>query len=91
MTKQEEIREGLAREICKRDNEDWDALSYSEKDFCREKSRLHLLYLHSQGAVIKVKCPNCGWSQFGGESVGMTPCHFCNSTGYIIEPLIKGD
>lgn len=44
----------------------------------------------SQGAVLKVKCPDCNWSQFvGEESVGMTPCHTCNSTGYIYEPLIE--
>jgi len=46
-------------------------------------------YFHSRGVVIKVKCPDCEWGQFGEEAVGMTPCYSCNSTGYIIEPLIK--
>lgn len=45
-------------------------------------------YLDSQGAVIRIKCPDCQWSQFGGETVGMTPCYSCGSTGYIIESLI---
>jgi len=36
----------------------------------------------------RVKCPHCEWSQFeSGESVGMTPCYNCNSTGYIYMPL----
>ncbi|KKN71472.1 hypothetical protein LCGC14_0420510 [marine sediment metagenome] len=39
--------------------------------------------------MIKVKCPDCEWSQFSDEMVGMTPCYRCNSTGYIIEPLIE--
>jgi len=34
---------------------------------------------------IKVKCPNCSWSEFSNEeSVAMTPCYNCNSTGYIL-------
>ena len=41
-----------------------------------------------KGVEVKVKCPDCAWSQFGEEAVGMTPCYSCNSTGYIIEPLI---
>ena len=44
----------------------------------------------SQGVMLRVKCPDCEWSQFGdGESVGMTPCLRCGSTGYITEPLIR--
>lgn len=44
---------------------------------------------HSQGGQLRVKCPDCEWSQFqDGEAVGMTPCYHCNSTGYIFEPLI---
>lgn len=46
-----------------------------------------LQYLHSQGVVKRVKCPDCEWSQFGEESVGMTPCFSCNSIGYLIEEL----
>lgn len=45
--------------------------------------------LHSQGVVIRIKCPDCEWSQFKEECVGMTPCYSCNSTGYIIKPLIE--
>ncbi len=49
-----------------------------------------LTYLHSQGYVRKVKCPDCAWAQFSpDEAVGMTPCYSCNSTGYITEPLIE--
>jgi len=37
---------------------------------------------------IKIKCPNCLWSEFrDGESVGMTPCFSCNSTGYIYKRI----
>ncbi len=50
-----------------------------------DKARLHLT---KWGVVIKVKCPDCVWGQFGDEPVGMTPCRTCNSTGYIIEPLV---
>ena len=40
--------------------------------------------------VRKVRCPTgCAWGQFPDEEpVGMTPCHSCNSTGYVFEPLI---
>ena len=48
-----------------------------------------LWVLNEDGVVIKVKCLDCEWSQFGEEHVGMTPCHSCNSTGYTVEPLIK--
>ncbi len=40
------------------------------------------------GVVIKVKCPDCAWGQVQ-ETVGMTPCYSCNSTGYITEPIIE--
>ena len=44
--------------------------------------------LFNNNLYQKVKCPHCGWSQFeGGESVGMTPCYNCNSTGYNYIPL----
>ena len=33
----------------------------------------------------RIRCPHCVWWQFEGESVGMTPCYECNSTGYIYE------
>lgn len=36
----------------------------------------------------KVKCPDCYWSEYqGDEAVGMTPCDYCQSTGYIYEPI----
>lgn len=39
---------------------------------------------------LKVKCPDCVWSQFEYlDAVGMTPCPRCNSTGYIVEPLVE--
>ena len=41
------------------------------------------------GVVIKLKCPDCCWGLLEGEHAGMIPCDTCNSTGYIIEPLIK--
>ena len=45
--------------------------------------------LDKLGAVIRVKCPDCSWYKFEDEVVGMTPCHSCNSTGYIVKPLIE--
>ncbi len=48
-----------------------------------------LRYLHSHDVMIKVKCPDCAWGQFFEETVSMTPCYTCNSTGYRIEPLIE--
>jgi len=62
-----------------------------EHNFHETNARVILDYLHSQGVVIKVKCPYCAWSSFEDEPVGMTPCEYCNSTGYVIEPLIKED
>jgi len=90
MAIQEEIREGIARKQAKFDDWDWDTqLSKVDKGMYLRYADKLLSYLHSQGVVVKVKCPDCEWSQFvGGESVGMTPCHTCNSTGYIYEPLI---
>ncbi len=48
-----------------------------------------LKYQDSQDVVIRVKCPDCVFSQFRDEVVGMTPCYCCNSTGYIFETLIE--
>ena len=47
------------------------------------KSRLELT--PEEIAVIdRGKCPDCAWSQFSKEeAVAMTPCHSCNSTGFI--------
>jgi len=83
MSKQEEIREGIQDLI-------FEAQSW--EDYTNEEMVDKILkYLHSQGVVIKVECPDCAWSRFGEESVGMTPCSRCDSTGYVIEPLIKGE
>lgn len=41
--------------------------------------------------VIKVKCSDCAWSQLKDEVVAMTPCHHCNSTGYVLEALIEDE
>jgi len=33
---------------------------------------------------IKIKCSDCAWSELSDEeTVAMTPCYNCNSTGYI--------
>ncbi len=47
--------------------------------------------LADAGVVIKVKCPDCEWSQFveSYESRGMEFCLSCNSTGYLIKPLLE--
>ncbi len=39
---------------------------------------------------VSMRCPaGCAWGQFPDEEpVGMTPCHSCNSTGYVFEPLV---
>ena len=86
-TKQEEIREGMRSLISIWHNED---TRVGGQNVTKLGERL-INYLHSKDVVRKVKCPDCEWSQFGDESVGMTPCHSCNSTGYIIEPLIEGE
>ena len=85
MTKQEEIREILDTLCCVANAKD---LTKSPTGF-DEEVETAMQELDSQGVVIKVECPDCEWSQVGDESVGMTPCHSCNSTGYIVEPLIE--
>ncbi|GAH55077.1 unnamed protein product [marine sediment metagenome] len=92
MTKQEEIREGT-REAIKQaihlNTEEFGGISVQFADcYLDEAVASVLFYLHDNDVMIKVKCPDCEWSQFGDEVVGMTPCFSCNSTGYIFEPLI---
>lgn len=82
MAKQEIIREELEVKINRFDTF---GEEYSYRGFAEEI----LSYLDSQWVVLKVKCSDCVWGQFGDETVGMTPCYRCNSTGYIMEPLIK--
>lgn len=84
MTKQEEIREEIKDRLR-------DIAHQGEWIDADLRTENLLQYLYSQGAVIKVKCPDCEWGQFGEEVVGMTPCNSCNSMGYIIESLIKGE
>ena len=76
MTKQEEIREGIEHVIMV--NRPYLASLIAERI---------IEYLNDNKVVIKVKCPDCVWSQFRDETVGMTPCYRCNSTGCIIESL----
>ena len=87
MTKREEMREGI-KDIARR----WfkpDGLASQTMPNDRSFEGDLLNYLHDNDVVIKVKCSDCEWSQFGEEHVGMTPCFSCNSTGYIIRPLIE--
>jgi len=92
MTKQEEIREGIAKIIC--------CLSPQECDRCNrcpdewedvaEQVDEVLSYLHSQGLVIKRDCKHCegtGSASFfiNGEA---TICPFCHG-GKTVESLIK--
>jgi len=91
MTKQEEIREGMAKltEDRFRIPAESAGLTWDTNFNCMLASNI-MEYLHSQGVVMKIKCPDCEWSQFGDkESVGMTPCFSCNSTGYMFKPLIE--
>jgi len=89
MTKQEEIREGVYK-ILKR-HVKASIIQGEYLDGCTQLASDEIVqYLHSQGVVIKLKCPDCVWSQFAdGGAIGMTPCYCCNSTGYTTEPLIK--
>lgn len=84
MTKQGEIREGIYKVLYNRTK-----FKITKNERLRLQDSL-IEHLYSQGVVIKVKCPDCEWSQFSrDEAVGMTPCYHCNSTGYIVEPLIQ--
>jgi len=80
MTKQEGIREGVREIIIDGMINDHRTLDITDDV---------LEYLDKNGVVVKVRCPCCAWSQFGEEPAGMTPCNYCNSAGYIIEPLIE--
>ena len=89
MNKQEETREGIKRCYTEPVEDFGGRIDTPNKmaDYVTDKV---LAYLHSQGVVIKVKCPDCSWAEFAGEeSVGMTPCYRCNSTGCITKPLIE--
>ena len=80
MTKQEEIAEQIFCWLEEMQKAELSPLIVTQKI---------LKYLDGQGVTTRVKCPDCEWSQFRDEYVGMTPCHTCNSTGYLIEPLIE--
>lgn len=85
VTRQEKIREGIRTSILENTQVNlqrgvvWKINGLSN----------FLSFLRENGVVRKVKCPDCAWSQFGDEAVGMSPCHSCNSTGYTIEPLVE--
>lgn len=84
--KQEEIRKWISKYLTERFICDPKLLPDDE---CLKEANAILSHLASEDVVVKVKCPDCVWSQFGDEAVAMTPCFRCNSTGYIVEPLIK--
>ena len=92
MTKQEEIMKGIRPFFCGTcEPADRGCRIYNGRCTMVDDIIPKLLtYLNSKGVVIKVKCPDCAWSQFkDGEHVGMTLCCRCNSTGYIFEPLTE--
>lgn len=101
-TKQGEIREGIAIRLHTQErsllrvveetspcNCRWEDLSEHFKNQYRSVANSFMTYLHSQELVLKEKCPDCEWSKFGDEVVGMTPCYSCNSTGYVYKPLVE--
>ncbi|GAI21333.1 unnamed protein product, partial [marine sediment metagenome] len=55
MTKQEEIREGLAKQLAQFDGHDWDALSLVAQGTYRGRAIVLCCHLHSQDVVIKVE------------------------------------
>ena len=57
MSKQKEIREGVAKMMAEAHGCIWKALSDKsiDKAFYRQEAKSQLEYLHSQGAVIKVE------------------------------------
>ena len=94
MTKQEEIREGVYKQIRS------DVVGHSRTSYLAEGI---INYLHSQGVVIKVdrelpKCECCkGAGLIGGSGINDC-CPECNGTGKMycvgfvaIEPLVKDD
>ena len=88
MTKQEEIKRGIAEIVVTTLIDETDYLESPElNQIAGDIVGKILSYLHSQGVVIKVKCPSCVFSQFGDEAVGMSPCFECNGTGHKTEPL----
>ncbi len=87
MTK-EEIREGIAKQLAQFNGHDWSRLSKEAQGTYRGRAIVMVSLLHSKGVIVKVKCPDCEWSHFKDEAVGMTPCYHCNSTGYLVEDLI---
>ena len=90
MTKQEWIKEEIAEGVVGAIIRFKEERPYAIHQIAGDTADGIIAQLHSHGAAVKVKCSYCEWSQFkDGESVGMTPCYRCNSTGYIIEPLIK--
>lgn len=89
MATREQIREGMYQIImsASEDVSVYEGEIEIYEECVRNRTKEALKYLHSQGVMIKIKCPDCCWSQFKEEHVGMTPCHSCNSTGYIVKSL----
>ena len=90
MTKQQEkVRKEIAKLFKEETGTIIDAYQKEEWEEAYNFADQLRTYLHSQGVVVRVKCPDCEWSQFTSEAVGMTPCCRCNSTGYIYESLVE--
>ena len=91
MSKQEEIREGIARELFNFNNpyEEWNKMSQQTHDIFRGRAGRLLSYLHSQGVAIKVEkdIPTEGLWMPGGWYI---PKSVCDSLmDLATEPLIE--
>ena len=64
-----------------------DAKGVLHPDYERAFCEAQLNKVLKEDLALRIKCPHCVWWQFEGESVGMTPCYECNSSGYIYEAL----
>ena len=82
MPTREEIREGIAKYIS----------TYTDEIPTDALTNRILLYLHSQGVVIRVKCPKCNghahpnkvtWNLHTGYCVNGHSCPNCDNTGYV--------
>ena len=96
MTKQEEIREGIAKQlfanfdaIYRIDRRTWEQLSKFNniKQWWLTQADKILSYLHSKGVVIKVFCRNC---QHGYviHRTNKTRCSVCKGKGYVVAELL---
>ncbi len=85
MDKISELVEWVARKLCFEEHENHPCLDCLAKCVCWDDHEATAKQILSHPDLyLKIKCPHCEWSQFqDDEAVGMTPCHECNSTGYI--------